>query len=235
MTTNNNINQEEINKFSAYENEWWNKDSYTSPLHRINPLRLEYIKRHANLDKSKCIDVGCGGGILTEEIAKSGANTTGIDATETAIKAAKKHAEDNKLNINYQHTTIEDFLPNNIGKYNVATCLELLEHVPNPEKMVANVAELLTQDGIVFFSTINRNPKSFLLAIVGAEYVLRMIPKGTHNYKQLIKPSELDDWCKKCGLEFIDMIGINYNPLTNKFYTSNDTDVNYLTVYRKTI
>ena len=234
MTANNNVNQEEINKFSAYENDWWNKDSYTSPLHRINPLRLEYIKKHASLANTNCIDVGCGGGILTEEIAKSGAIATGIDATESAINAAIKHAEDNQLNINYQHTTIEDFIPNNSGKYDVATCLELLEHVPDAEKMVANVTELVKKEGIVFFSTINRNPKSYLLAIVGAEYILRMIPKGTHNYKQLIKPSELDAWCNKAGLEFIDMIGINYNPLTNKFYTSDDTDVNYISVYKKT-
>ena len=233
MVDKDNVNQDEINKFSEYENEWWNKDSYTSPLHRINPLRLNFIKSITPLEKSKCIDVGCGGGILTEELAKSGANTFGIDATKTAINAAEKHAVESNLDIKYEHTTIEKFLPNNEKKFKVATCMELLEHVPNPEKMVNDISRLVCSDGYVFFSTINRNPKSFLFAIVGAEYVLNMIPKGTHSYKDLIKPSELDSWCQSSNLKLMETIGINYNPLTDKFFTSTDISVNYIAAYKK--
>jgi 2-polyprenyl-6-hydroxyphenyl methylase/3-demethylubiquinone-9 3-methyltransferase len=233
MSKKENINQDEINKFSTYENDWWDKNSYTAPLHRINPLRKEFITSHANLKNKYCLDVGCGGGILTEELAKEGGLTTGIDATESAIYAAKNHAEENNLSITYQHTTIEKFLTKNKKQFEVITCLELLEHVPNPKEMVESISKLAKKDGFIFFSTINRNPKSFLFAILGAEYILRMIPAGTHNYKDFIKPSELDSWCQKSDLKFVDILGINYNPLSDKFYTSKDISVNYIAVYKK--
>jgi 2-polyprenyl-6-hydroxyphenyl methylase/3-demethylubiquinone-9 3-methyltransferase len=197
-------------------------------LHDINPLRLDYIKSKINLANKHVLDVGCGGGILTESLAKEGAIVTGIDQGDKVIKIAQIHALENNLNIDYKQLNIEDFLKKNKKKYDVITCLEMLEHVPDPSSVIQACKRLLKPDGRMFFSTINRNPKSFLFAIIGAEYVLKLLPKGTHTYEKFITPAELIQWCRENELNVLDIIGMTYNPILKRYKLEKDTSVNYL-------
>ena len=223
-----NIDSSEIEKFNLLAHKWWDNTSEFKPLHDINPLRLDYIKSKINLANKHVLDVGCGGGILTESLAKEGAIVTGIDQGDKVIKIAQIHALENNLNINYKQLNIEDFLKKNKKKYDVITCLEMLEHVPDPSSVIQACRRLLKPDGRMFFSTINRNPKSFLFAIIGAEYVLKLLPKGTHTYEKFITPAELIQWCRENELNVLDIIGMTYNPILKRYKLEKDTSVNYL-------
>lgn len=223
-----NIDQTEIQKFEALASEWWDKNGPFKPLHEMNPLRLSFIQQYVPLAEKKVLDVGCGGGILAEACARGGALVTGIDASARAIEAAKLNLEKSQLNIDYQVSTVEVFGEKHQGQFDVITCMELLEHVPSPSSMVKQLARLLTKGGHLFFSTINRNAKAFCFAILGAEYLLRLLPRGTHTYAQFIRPSELTDWCLKAHLEPQAMMGITYNPLFKRYSLSKQCDINYL-------
>jgi 2-polyprenyl-6-hydroxyphenyl methylase/3-demethylubiquinone-9 3-methyltransferase len=231
----NNVDTDEVNKFSDLASHWWDKNSKFKPLHDINPLRLGYIKEKCNgvLENKKILDIGCGGGILTESLALEGAQVTGIDASDTSIEVAKAHLSKSGLDINYQKTTVEEFAKTNKLKFDVITCLEMLEHVPYPSSTIQSCSNLVKAKGKVFLSTINRNPKSYLFAIIGAEYILNLLPKGTHDWDKFIKPSELDKWARKSNLTMIDMIGLNYNPITKIYKLGDDISVNYLCCYQK--
>jgi len=223
-----NIDYKEVEKFNLLAHKWWDETSEFKPLHEINPLRLNYIRSKVKLSEAKVLDVGCGGGILSESLAKEGAKVTGIDQGENVIKIANLHMKESNLNINYKHINIEDYFKNNKEKFDVITCLEMLEHVPDPSSIIDKCAALLKPGGTIFFSTINRNPKAFLFAIIGAEYVLNLLPKGTHEYKKFITPSELNDWCLAKGLDFKSIIGMSYNPFLQKYKLGDDTSVNYI-------
>ncbi|MBT4803635.1 MAG: bifunctional 2-polyprenyl-6-hydroxyphenol methylase/3-demethylubiquinol 3-O-methyltransferase UbiG [Legionellales bacterium] len=235
MNKDDNFSRKEEKKFSDYGESWWEDNSVAAPLHKINPLRINFIRENTDsLKNCSVLDVGCGGGILTEELAKYSHKVLGIDICSTAIDAAKNHAAKQQSSANYKQTTIETFHSENPdAKYDIITCMEMLEHVPNPEQIISHVSRILNPGGTAFFSTLNRNMKSFLFGIIGAEYILNMIPKGTHSYSSFIKPSELNSWCKKHGLEFTGITGISYNPLTDKFSLSKDTSVNYLCCFKK--
>ena len=223
-----NIDQAEVEKFNALAHKWWDSTSEFKPLHEINPLRVGFIKSKINLRGKVLLDVGCGGGILSEAMAKEGAHVTAIDQGEKVIKIAQLHNLESKLDINYKQLNIEDFCIKNKNKFDVITCLEMLEHVPDPASIVRACKSLLKPNGRIFFSTINRNPKSFLFAIVGAEYILKLLPKGTHSYEKFITPSELMGWCEEEGLNFIDIVGMSYNPIIKKYSLGKDVSVNYL-------
>lgn len=224
-----NVDQHEINKFEQMASRWWDKEGDFKPLHDINPLRLQFILDNANgLQGNKVLDIGCGGGILTEAMSKEGAQVTGIDMGDMPLEVAKLHMLESGLDIDYQKITAEEFAEQHAGEYDVVTCLEMLEHVPDPSSIIKACRTLVKADGHVFFSTINRNPKSFLFAIVGAEYLLQMLPKGTHDFKKFIRPSELEAWSRPAGLPFQSIIGMHYNPLTKKYWLSDNVDVNYL-------
>lgn len=228
----NNVDINEVHKFNLLAHKWWDETSEFKPLHEINPLRLNYIKSKVNLSEKTVLDVGCGGGILTEALAREGGVVTGIDQGEKVIQIAKLHAKESKLTINYKHMNIENFLKINKEKFDIITCLELLEHVPNPQSTINACASLLKPGGHLFFSTINKNPKSFLYAILGAEYILNLLPKGTHEYNKFITPSQLRAWCIDNVLDFKDITGMTYNPLTQKYRLCNDVSVNYLVEVR---
>jgi 2-polyprenyl-6-hydroxyphenyl methylase/3-demethylubiquinone-9 3-methyltransferase len=219
-----NVDQAEIEKFSQLAHRWWDPDGEFRPLHDINPLRLEWIAGHARLAGARVLDVGCGGGILAEAMARHGATVTGIDMSEKALRVAELHLHESKLDVRYQKAAVEELS----GEFDIITCMELLEHVPEPAGMVAACARLVRPGGRVFFSTINRNPKSYLFAVVGAEYVLGLLPKGTHDYQRFIKPSELARWTRAAGLRSVEMIGMTYNPITRRYRLGSDCDVNYL-------
>ena len=219
-----NADPAELEKFNALAHRWWDPQGEFRPLHDINPLRLEWIAEHASLEGARVLDVGCGGGILAEAMAKRGAKVTGIDLSEKALRVAELHLHESKLDIRYEMASVDDFT----GEFDVITCMELLEHVPEPAGMVAACARLVRPGGKVFFSTINRNPKSYLFAVVGAEYVLGLLPKGTHDYARLIKPSELARWTRAAGLRTDELIGMTYNPITRRYRLESDCDVNYL-------
>jgi 2-polyprenyl-6-hydroxyphenyl methylase/3-demethylubiquinone-9 3-methyltransferase len=219
-----NADPAELAKFSALAHRWWDPQGEFRPLHDINPLRLDWIAQHASLGGARVLDVGCGGGILAEAMAKRGARVTGIDLSEKALRVAQLHLLESKLEIRYEMAAAEDFA----GEFDVVTCMELLEHVPDPSRMVAACARLVRPGGQVFFSTINRNPKSYLFAVVGAEYVLGLLPKGTHDYARFIKPSELARWTRAAGLRTDELIGMTYNPITRRYRLEGDCDVNYL-------
>lgn len=229
----NNIDPAEIAKFSALAEEWWDPNGPMKPLHALNPLRLQYVQSHATLHEKNVLDMGCGGGILTESLAKAGAHTSGIDMSEAAIHAAKRHADAAQLSIHYEKIQIETFATLHPNAFDVITCMEMLEHVPDPTSIMQAASHLLKPDGIVFFSTINRNPTSFLSAIVGAEYVLNLLPKGTHDYKKFIKPSELTRAAEKNGLQLRGLTGITYHPFKNTFTMTDSVDVNYLAWFCK--
>ena len=219
-----NVDQAELEKFSSLAHRWWDPAGEFRPLHEINPLRLEWIARHASLEGARVLDVGCGGGILAEAMARRGAQVTGIDLSEKALRVAELHLHESGLSVRYEKAAVEDVS----GEFDVVTCMELLEHVPQPASMVSACARLVRPGGRVFFSTINRNPKAYLFAVVGAEYVLGLLPKGTHDYQRFIKPSELARWSRDAGLRVEEMIGMTYNPLTQRYRLGADCDVNYL-------
>ena len=224
-----NVDQHEINKFEQMASRWWDKEGDFKPLHDINPLRLGFIMDKTNgLQGKKVLDIGCGGGILSESMAKEGAQVTAIDMGDMPLEVAKLHLLESKLEIDYQKSTAEDFAQQYEGQYDVVTCLEMLEHVPDPSSIIRACYKLVKPQGHVFFSTINRNPKSFLFAIVGAEYLLQMLPKGTHDFKKFIRPSELEAWSRHAGLTFKSMTGMHYNPFTKKYGLGDNVDVNYI-------
>jgi len=223
-----NVDQAEIEKFDSLAHRWWDPAGEFKPLHDINPLRLEWIERHAGLAGRRVLDVGCGGGILAESMARGGAHVTGIDLSEKALRVAQMHLGISKLEVSYQRAEVEAFAAAHAGEFDAVTCMELLEHVPQPAGMVAACARLVRAGGQVFFSTINRNAKAYLFAVIGAEYVLGLLPKGTHDYQRFIKPSELARWSRDAGLRVEEMIGMTYNPLTQRYRLGADCDVNYL-------
>jgi 2-polyprenyl-6-hydroxyphenyl methylase/3-demethylubiquinone-9 3-methyltransferase len=223
-----NVDPAEIAKFSELAHHWWDPGSDFKPLHDINPLRLDYIDRIAGLNGKTVLDVGCGGGILAESMAQRGAGVTGIDLSERALKVAQLHILESGVEVDYLQTSAEDFARARPGGFDVVTCMELLEHVPDPASTVRACAAMAKIGGHVFFSTINRNLKSYVLAVIGAEYVLRMLPRGTHRYEKFIKPSELAAYGRQAGLEVREIIGMTYNPLTGQYALGSDTDVNYL-------
>lgn len=224
-----NYDEQELKKFSQYEDSWWDPNGQAGPLHKINPIRMEFIENLAALKDKEILDIGCGGGILAEALAKQDAKVTAIDMCKEAIACAQNHAKD--LAINYQHTSAED-LPHK-NHYDIITCLELIEHVPDPAKTIACCARLVKANGIVFISTINRNIKSYATTILAAEYLLKMLPKGTHSYDKFIKPSELIQMASCHKLEFLEYAGISYKPLTNSFYLSKDLSTNYIACFKK--
>ncbi|QKM64190.1 bifunctional 3-demethylubiquinol 3-O-methyltransferase/2-polyprenyl-6-hydroxyphenol methylase [Polynucleobacter tropicus] len=228
-----NVDQSEIAKFSALAHRWWDPNSEFKPLHAINPLRLNWIKSFVSLEGKKVVDVGCGGGILAESISQSGADTTGIDLSEKALKVAELHALEVGANLTYRSISAEDLADEQPAQYDVVTCMEMLEHVPDPASVVRACAKLCKPGGTLFFSTLNRSPKSYLFAIIGAEYILKLLPKSTHEYAKFIKPSELVAFTRQTGLEMLGMKGLSYNPLTQVYSLSDDVDVNYMIAVRK--
>jgi len=229
MASTTNVDPNEIRKFEELASRWWDKNSEFKPLHDINPLRANWIDNIAPVAEKKVLDVGCGGGILSEALAQRGADVTGIDMGDAPLGVAKLHQLESGLSINYQKSTAEDFAKEHENSFDIVTCLEMLEHVPDPSSVINACAKMVKPGGTVFFSTINRNPKAFLLAIVGAEYVLRMLPRGTHEYAKFIRPSELANWVREADLQVNQMTGLLYNPLTKSYKLSaSDVDVNYM-------
>ena len=228
-----NVDQSEIAKFSALAHRWWDQNSEFKPLHAINPLRLGWIKCFVELNGKRALDVGCGGGILAEALAQSGAQTTGIDLSEKALKVAELHALESGAQVNYQAISAEALALTEPASFDIVTCMEMLEHVPDPISVVKACATLAKPGATLFFSTLNRNPKSYLFAIIGAEYLLRLLPKGTHDYRKFITPSELGHFVRDAGLEIIGIKGLSYNPITQIYSLTNDTTVNYLIATRK--
>src|SRR5690554_1470668 len=229
-----NVDPSELEKFSALASRWWDPESEFKPLHVINPLRLGWIQdKVGSLNGLEILDVGCGGGILSESMAVAGATVTGIDLAEKSLKVAKLHGLESGVAVDYQAISAEDMAVAHPGKFDVVTCMEMLEHVPDPASIVRACAQLVKPGGWVFFSTLNRNPKSFLFAIVGAEYVLRLLPKGTHSYESFIKPSELSAAARAAGLLTTRLNGMEYNPITDRYKLSGDTSVNYLLATRR--
>jgi 2-polyprenyl-6-hydroxyphenyl methylase/3-demethylubiquinone-9 3-methyltransferase len=224
-----NVDPNEIRKFEELASRWWDRNSEFKPLHDINPLRANWIDNIAPVAEKKVLDVGCGGGILAESLAQRGAQVTGIDMGDAPLGVAKLHQLESGLSIDYQKSTAEDFAKQHENAFDVVTCLEMLEHVPDPSSVVQACAKMVKPGGHVFFSTINRNPKSFLFAIIGAEYVLRLLPRGTHEYAKFIRPSELANWSREADLQVNQMTGLLFNPLTKKYRLSDsDMDVNYM-------
>ena len=224
-----NADSHELAKFSELAHRWWDKDGEFRPLHQINPLRLDWLDGISPLKGCSVLDVGCGGGILSDAMARKGATVLGIDLSTKALRVAQLHAaEVGTSGVSYREVAVEVLAQELPGSFDVVTCMEMLEHVPDPSSVVRACAALVKPGGAVYFSTINRNPKSFLFAIVGAEYVLQLLPKGTHEYAKLIKPSELALWCRDAGLSLNATRGMEYNPLTKRYRLSGDTSVNYL-------
>jgi len=223
-----NADPAELAKFDQLAHRWWDPQGDFRPLHEINPLRLAWIERHAPLERRRVLDVGCGGGILAEAMARRGAEVTGIDLAEKPLRVAELHLRESRLKIEYLRTGAAELAGQRPGAFDVVTCMELLEHVPDPAAMVAACARLVRRGGQLFFSTINRNPKAYLFAVVGAEYVLKLLPKGTHDYQRFVKPSELARWARDAGLRPGEIVGMTYNPFTQRYSLGRDCDVNYL-------
>jgi 2-polyprenyl-6-hydroxyphenyl methylase/3-demethylubiquinone-9 3-methyltransferase len=229
MTSKDNVDPAEINKFQAIASRWWDRESEFRPLHEINPLRVDYIERQAGgLAGKSVLDIGCGGGILAEALAQKSARVCGIDMAELSLKVARLHLHESGLEVDYQLTTVEAFADDNSARFDIVTCLEMLEHVPQPATVIDAAARLLKPGGKLFLSTINRNPKSFALAIIGAEYLLGLLPRGTHEYRKFIKPSEMAAQLRVNNMSLRDIAGLTYNPLTRHYRFSRDIDVNYL-------
>lgn len=226
--TTHNIDRREVAKFEALSSRWWDPHSEFKPLHDINPLRLHYIDSHAPLAGKRVVDVGCGGGILAEGMALRGASVVGIDAGAAPLSVARLHLLESGAEVDYRQITAEALADQQPAGFDIVTCMEMLEHVPDPASVIAACARLVKPGGQVFFSTLNRTPKAYLLAIIGAEYLLNMLPKGTHDYGKFIRPSELANWARPAGLDVRDLTGMTYNPLTRTYSLGNDVDVNYL-------
>ena len=223
----------EIEKFSQLAHKWWDPQSEFKPLHEINPLRLNYIDRHASLADKTVLDVGCGGGILSESMAGKNASVTGIDLSDKALQVARLHLLESGRQVNYRKIAVEDMAVECPGSFDIVTCLEMLEHVPDPASVISSCAKLVKPGGWVFFSTLNRNPKSYLFAIIGAEYVLNMLPRGTHDYAKFLKPSELSQYCRNANLNVSDLTGMSYNPINKIYSLGHDTSVNYMIACRR--
>ena len=229
-----NVDASEVAKFEKLASRWWDRNSEFKPLHDINPLRANWIDKLAPVAEQQVLDVGCGGGILCEAMAQRGAYVTGIDMGEAPLAVGELHKLESGVEVDYQKSTAEDFAQSHPEQFDVVTCLEMLEHVPDPGSVVRACAAMTKPGGTVFFSTINRNPKAYLLAIIGVEYVLRMLPKGTHEYGKFIRPAELGQWIREAGLELDQMTGLTYNPITKTYrLTETDVDVNYMICARK--
>lgn len=228
-----NVDSQEISKFEALAHRWWDPEGDFRPLHDINPIRLEYIADKQPLAGVSAVDIGCGGGILAESMALAGARVTGLDMAESPLAVARLHALEQGTEVDYLASTAEDFAARRAGQFDLVTCLEMLEHVPDPASTIAACAQLANSGGHLVFSTINRNPKSYLLAVVGAEYVLGLLPKGTHDYQKFITPAELAGAVRDAGLEVVEIVGMRYNPFTRNCSLSKDVDVNYLLYARK--
>jgi 2-polyprenyl-6-hydroxyphenyl methylase/3-demethylubiquinone-9 3-methyltransferase len=228
-----NVDPAELDKFSELAHRWWDPNSEFKPLHDINPLRLEYINTLVGLDGKRVLDVGCGGGILAEAMARCGAEVTGIDLAEKGLKVAQLHLLESGLSVDYRHVSAEELAEQEPGGYDVVTCMEMLEHVPDPASTVSACAQMVKPGGWCVFATISRTPKAYLFAIIGAEYVLKLLPKGTHDYSNFIRPSELARDCRNAGLDTQATIGMSYNPITGKYSLGNDVAVNYILCARK--
>lgn len=233
MASSNNVHPEEIKKFGAMAERWWDPQGEFKTLHDINPLRLEFIQRYTTLNGQRIVDVGCGGGILTEALARHGADATGIDLSEDLIDVADLHGLESGVSVHYQKISAEELASQQPEGFDHVTCMEMLEHVPNPGAIINACAGLVKPGGMVFFSTLNRKPKAYLLAILGAEHILNMLPKGTHDYKTFIKPSELCQSARIVGLTLRGMVGIEYNPFTKQFNLGKDVDVNYIAAFER--
>lgn len=223
-----NYDHHEVDKFEQLAARWWDPDSEFKPLHDINPLRLDYIDQRARLAGKSALDVGCGGGILSESMALRGAHVTGIDMGEAPLSVARLHQLESGVEVDYRRTTAEELAQTHAGHFDVVTCMEMLEHVPDPASVIRACCQLVRPGGEVFFSTLNRNPKSYLFAIVGAEYLLRLLPRGTHDFSKFIRPSELERWARHAGLTTRDITGMSYNPLTRSYSLGRDVSVNYM-------
>ena len=228
-----NVDPIELEKFSQLAHKWWDPNSEFKPLHDINPLRLDYVDRHAGLAGKTVLDVGCGGGILAESMAALNANVSAIDLSDKALQVAKLHLLETGRHVNYRHISVEDLAAEQPGHFDIVTCMEMLEHVPKPESVIAACAKLVRPGGWVFFSTINRNPKAYLLAVLGAEYLLSLLPRGTHDYARFIKPSELAQSCRNAGLNLVELSGMSYSPISKAYTLNHDTSVNYLAACRR--
>ncbi|MBH1988263.1 MAG: bifunctional 2-polyprenyl-6-hydroxyphenol methylase/3-demethylubiquinol 3-O-methyltransferase UbiG [Burkholderiales bacterium] len=229
-----NADPQELAKFSDLAHKWWDPESEFRPLHQINPLRLDWIDQFASISGKNVVDVGCGGGILAESMARRGANVLGVDLADKPLKVAQLHAmEGGVANLDYRSIAAEDLAAEQPGAFDVVTCMEMLEHVPDPSSVIRACASMARPGGWVFFSTLNRNPKSFLFAIVGAEYLLKLLPKGTHEFSRFIRPAELARWTREAGLDHVQFKGLEYNPITRRYWLSGDTSVNYMVACRK--
>lgn len=233
MNTANNVDQQELANFNQYAHQWWNTEGEFGALHKINPLRLSFIQRHIDLGAISALDIGCGGGILSESMAESGASVTGIDLAEEVLNVAKLHALDTGVKVNYLTSSAEAHAQSHPDCYDCVTCMEMLEHVPDPQSIIQAAADATKPGGFVFFSTLNRSNKSLLLAIFTAEYLLNVVPKGTHQHDKFIKPSELGQMARQAGLVLIDTAGIDYNPVFKRCALSNDVSINYLMAFQK--
>ncbi len=228
-----NVDAAEIARFDALASRWWDREGEFRPLHEINPLRLDYIRQRSNLAGARVVDIGCGGGILAESLEQAGATVIGIDMAEGPLAVARLHQAESGSSVSYQQSSAEAFAEQHAGAFDVVTCLEMLEHVPSPPSVIQACRKLVKPGGDVYLSTINRNPKAFVFAIVGAEYLLRLLPAGTHEYQKFIKPSELETWSRHAGLALRDSIGMHYNPLTREYSLGQNLDVNYLMHFRR--
>jgi len=233
MTATDNVHLHEINKFGSMAELWWDTQGEFKTLHDINPLRLEFIERYAEISGKRYLDVGCGGGILTEGLARHGADALGIDLSAELIDIADLHSLESGVNAHYQKISVETLAEQQAGSFDHVTCMEMLEHVPDPGSIIAACATLVKPGGMVFFSTLNRQPKAYLMAILAAEHILRMLPKGTHDYKTFIKPSELSSSARAAGLDLQAMIGIEYNPFDKRFRLGKDVGVNYIAAFKR--
>ena len=233
MTQKDNVHLHEINKFGSMAERWWDPEGEFKTLHDVNPLRLAFIQKFVNLEGVRVVDVGCGGGILTEGLAKQNADALGIDLSEDLIDIADLHGLETGIKVNYQKISVETLAEQQPESFDHVTCMEMLEHVPDPGSIITSCAKLVKPGGMVFFSTLNRQTKAYLLAIVAAEHVLQMLPKGTHDYKTFIKPSELCQYARNAGLELQDMIGIEYNPFNKQFNLGKDIDVNFIAAFKR--
>ena len=233
MTQKANIDPAEIKKFEDLASRWWDKQGEFKPLHEMNPLRLNFINTGSPLENKTVCDIGCGGGILSESMALCGATVTGSDMGKAPLSVARLHALESDVDIDYQQITAEDMAQQRPASFDVITCMEMLEHVPDPASIIKACFDLVKPGGSVYFSTINRNPKSYMFAIVGAEYLMKMLPRGTHDFSKFIKPSELDEWARLAGLKLVNLKGVSYNPFTSLFSQSQNVDINYMVHYKR--